>query len=167
MDPDNRRPVDFDTRIALLDGLRRAEEEQGTLNLVRELLGGMEDGRVKFFLTWKSLAYRREHRRLFEEGKYLSLEVEGERAEHVCAFERYVEGETLLAVAPRFFTRLTGRPDGLPLGGEVWGDTRLVLPFETAGSASLRNHFGVFLRDFFLRKSPRHPPGTSGENVTK
>lgn len=86
----------------------------------------MADGRVKLFLTWKSLNYRREHRSLFEAGKYLPLEVLGERSDNVCAFERYSDGETVIAVAPRFFTRL---------GTEAWGDTRLVVPFESAGRA--------------------------------
>ncbi|WP_298270486.1 malto-oligosyltrehalose synthase [Geobacter sp.] len=135
VDPDNRRPVDFEARIALLDELQKAEGDRGTLPLLRELLTTMEDGRVKLCLTRKLLAYRRGHRPLFEEGKYLPLDLEGERADHVCAFERYRNGETVIAVAPRFFTRLGVLAGSLPLGTEAWGDTRLVIPFETAGNA--------------------------------
>ncbi|MBT1073987.1 malto-oligosyltrehalose synthase [Geobacter grbiciae] len=129
VDPDNRRPVDFKKRMAMLAELQRVEREKGTLALARDILQTMADGKVKLFLAWKSLTYRREHRALFEAGKYLPLEVLGERSDHVCAFERYSDGETVIAVAPRFFTRL-GDP---PLGAETWGDTRLVVPFESTG----------------------------------
>lgn len=126
VDPDNRRPVDFEKRMGMLAELQSIERERGALALARALLQTMADGRVKLFLTWKSLNYRREHRSLFEAGKYLPLEVLGERSDNVCAFERYSDGETVIAVAPRFFTRL---------GTEAWGDTRLVVPFESAGRA--------------------------------
>ncbi|WP_306533036.1 malto-oligosyltrehalose synthase [Geobacter sp.] len=135
VDPDNRRPVDFQKRTAMLEGLRTAEAERGTLSLARELLDTMVDGRVKLYLVWKVLCFRREHRALFEQGKYLSLEVQGERSDNVCAFERYRDGETVIAVAPRFYTRLGVPSGGLPLGAEVWKDTRLLIPFEGAGRA--------------------------------
>jgi len=135
VDPDNRRPVDFQKRAVMLEGLRTAEAERGTLVLVRELLETMADGRVKLYLIWKVLCFRREHRSLFELGKYLPLEVQGERSDNVCAFERYNNGETVIAVAPLFFTRLGVPSGGLPLGAEVWGDTRIAVPFESAGRA--------------------------------
>ncbi|GLI36507.1 malto-oligosyltrehalose synthase [Geobacter hydrogenophilus] len=131
VDPDNRRPVEFKTRTEMLAALQSVEREKGTLALARELLETMADGRVKLFLAWKSLTFRREHRALFEVGKYLPLEVLGERSDNVCAFERYSDGETVIAVAPRFFTRLGNSP----LGTETWGDTRIAVPFEGAGCA--------------------------------
>ncbi|AJY68582.1 maltooligosyl trehalose synthase [Geobacter sulfurreducens] len=136
VDPDNRRPVDFDKRSVMLEGLRLAEQERGTLALARELLADMADGRVKLFLVWKTLCFRRDHRSLFEAGKYLPLEVQGERSDNVCAFERYNDGESVIAVAPRFFSRL----GAVPAGGETWQDSRLVIPFESAGCA-YRNIF--------------------------
>ncbi|MBT1074012.1 malto-oligosyltrehalose synthase [Geobacter grbiciae] len=136
VDPDNRRPVDFAKRIAMLDGLRTAEEERGPRALTRELLETMADGRVKLFLIGKALSHRRAHRSLFELGTYLPLEVQGEQSDNVCAFARCHDGAMAIAVVPRFFTRL-GVP---PLGAAVWEDTRLVIPAAGSGRAC-RNIF--------------------------
>ncbi|QSV44575.1 malto-oligosyltrehalose synthase [Geobacter benzoatilyticus] len=133
VDPDNRRPVDFEIRAAMLKELQAAERERGARALVRELLETMDDGRVKLYLTWKLLSHRREHRTVFELGKYLPLEVHGPQSDNVCAFERYNDDKTLIAVAPRFFTRLAAQSRGLLLGADVWEDTRLVIPFESTG----------------------------------
>lgn len=133
VDPDNRRPVDFEIRAAMLKELQAAELERGPLALARELLETMNDGRVKLYLTWKLLSHRRERRTVFELGKYLPLEVHGQQSDNVCAFERYNDEKTLIAVAPRFFTRLAVQSGGLPLGADVWKDTRLVIPFESTG----------------------------------
>ncbi len=133
VDPDNRRTVDFEIRAAMLKELQAAELERGPRALARELLETINDGKGKLFLVWKLLSHRRAHRTVFEFGKYLPLEVQGEQGDNVCAFERYHDGKTLIAVAPRFFTRLGTQAGRLPLGADVWKDTRLVIPFESAG----------------------------------
>jgi (1->4)-alpha-D-glucan 1-alpha-D-glucosylmutase len=133
VDPDNRRPVDFEIRAAMLKELQAAELERGPRALARELLETMNDGRVKLFLIWKLLSHRRAHRTVFELGKYLPIEVHGQQSDNVCAFERYNDDKTLIAVAPRFFTRLAAQSRGLLLGADVWEDTRLVIPFESTG----------------------------------
>jgi (1->4)-alpha-D-glucan 1-alpha-D-glucosylmutase len=134
VDPDNRRPVDYDLRGTLLDALKRAESVTGPIRLVRDLLSTLEDGKIKLYLIRKALSWRNVRRDLFESGRYLPLEVQGEKADNVCAFERSLDLDAVVVVAPRFFTRLTGATDGLPLGSEVWGDTRIVTPFEAPGT---------------------------------
>ena len=134
VDPDNRHPVDYDQRLMLLDALKRAESALDPLRLVRDLLTTMADGKVKLFLIRKALSCRNERRELFESGRYLPLDAQGEKAENVCAFERSLDMESVIVVASRFFTRLTGGRDGLPLGAEVWGDTRIIIPFEGPGT---------------------------------
>ncbi len=135
VDPDNRRPVNFDQRIAALDELARSESEKGILTTAQGLLKGRLDGRIKLYLTWKALSARRNLRELFEQGRYLPLEVLGTRSEHVCAFERSTNSNSVLVIAPRFFSSLIDSPDGLPLGKEVWKDTRIMQPFEPASSS--------------------------------
>jgi (1->4)-alpha-D-glucan 1-alpha-D-glucosylmutase len=128
VDPDNRRPVDFALRRRHLEELGKKEGEEGLLALARELGETMSDGRIKLFLIRQALGLRSARRQLFEEGSYLPLEVRGERADHVCAFERR-RGETLvIVVAPRFFSRLVQNPGERPLGQAVWENTRIVLP---------------------------------------
>jgi len=140
VDPDNRRPVDYTRRMVLLNDLKRAESSIDPLRLAHDLLETMEDGRVKLFLVRKALSLRSSRRELFESGRYLPYEVMGEKAEQVCAFERSLDLEAVVVVAPRFFTRLVSDASGLPLGEEAWGDTRIVAPCEISGS-KYRNVF--------------------------
>ena len=134
VDPDNRRPVDYTLRMVLLNDLNRAESVIDPVRLVRDLLGTKEDGRVKLYLVRKALALRNRRRELFESGRYLPFEVTGEKAEHVCAFERSLNLDAVVVVAPRFFTRLVSDAMDLPLGEDAWGDTRIVVPCEVPGS---------------------------------
>jgi (1->4)-alpha-D-glucan 1-alpha-D-glucosylmutase len=134
VDPDNRRPVDYERRRQLLQGLqgRVAESGPDRRELARELLRSREDGRIKLYVTWQALQCRREHPGLFSTGAYLPVTVTGTGQDHVFSFLRR-QGDALALVAvPRLLTRLPESPDGLPLGAPVWQDTALVLP-EAAG----------------------------------
>ena len=135
---DNRRPVDFSLRRGALDDLVRREAEHGPLETARHLLACRRDGRIKLHLIRKALAFRRDNRALFESGRYQPLTVEGCLQEHVCAFLRCTNGASALVVVPRFCSRLIGDGGGLPLGMELWRDTRVMLPREAAAS-SYRN----------------------------
>jgi (1->4)-alpha-D-glucan 1-alpha-D-glucosylmutase len=127
VDPDNRRPVDYRTRKDLLDELIRLESTVGLLETARAVVGSRSDGRVKLFLTWKALNFRRENREVFETGRYLPLAVDGTCREHICAFARATNDKSILVVVPRFCSRLRRDSGGLPLGPEVWQDTRIIL----------------------------------------
>ena len=142
VDPDNRRPVDYKLRRSLLGQLREriAAEGEDLTDLARELLGSSADGRIKLYLTFRSLGFRQEHSRLFADGAYVPLAGEGDRREHVCAFARTLEGEEALVAVPRLVVGLTEKMEKLPLGAEVWKDTELVLPADRAG-ARYRNLF--------------------------
>jgi len=128
VDPDNRRPVDYASRRAALGEIKALHAERGAAACARALLGCLEDGRIKLYLTWKTLAFRREHEALFRDGDYLPLNVHGPQQERVCAFARSIAGETLVVVVPRLFVTLTGSGERLPVGDAVWGDTRIELP---------------------------------------
>jgi (1->4)-alpha-D-glucan 1-alpha-D-glucosylmutase len=132
VDPDNRRPVEYATRRAVLDALRQriaASREPGDLApFARELIAAKEAGRVKLFVTLLALSMRRENPGLFSEGEYVPLRAEGSRAEHVFAFARRHEGRVALVVVPRLVAKLLAGRQGPPVGPDVWGDTRLPLP---------------------------------------
>ncbi len=121
VDPDNRRPVDFAGRRALLDALR-AGVEADRRGLVRRLIAAPEDGRVKLFVTSEALRFRRANRDLFERGAYVPLEARGARAGHVIAFARVAGERAAVALAGRFFLKLG------PPGARTWGDTEVALP---------------------------------------
>jgi (1->4)-alpha-D-glucan 1-alpha-D-glucosylmutase len=126
VDPDNRRPVDFADRRAALAYIME-KEGSDPRGLIAELLDTMEDGRVKLFLIYKALRIRREKQQLFDKGEYVPLEVEGKFADHVFAFLRKTESQWAITAAPRLLTDVVSE-GRLPLGREVWEDTRILLP---------------------------------------
>ena len=91
VDPDNRRPVDFEKRRAMLAGIR--EEEGSNIDrLIQDLLSTREDGKIKLFLIYRALKARRTHREIFREGAYLPLESAGRFRSHVIAFAGGISG---------------------------------------------------------------------------
>jgi len=135
VDPDNRRPVDFNQRRKLLDELepwledsRRPPEERS--RKVAELLTHWHDGRIKMFLTLAGLRWRRRLRHVFLEGDYLPLEATGGGADHIVAIGRRHGSEVAIAVVPRFPSRITTPEQPLPVGPACWAATQLVIPPE-------------------------------------
>jgi (1->4)-alpha-D-glucan 1-alpha-D-glucosylmutase len=100
VDPDNRRPVDYDVRA---QSLRR-------LGNPATLLRNWKDGRVKLFVTTRSLAARARH----ADVAYRRVDTATENA------VAFLRGDDLLIVVPRLTTRLV-KPPQLPLGN-VWGE---------------------------------------------
>jgi len=142
VDPDNRRPVDYDRRRQLLQAL---QEQVGTAGpdltgTARELLEAREDGRIKLYTIYRTLNYRRAHAELFSAGAYLPVEGSGRCADHVCAFVRQQNQQTILVVVPRLLAQLVTDPRVLPLGPQIWGDSWLSLP-STHASPRYRNLF--------------------------
>jgi (1->4)-alpha-D-glucan 1-alpha-D-glucosylmutase len=124
VDPDNRRPVDFAARAAMLDELKR-REGQALPKLLGELAAKWQDGRIKLYLTYKALTFRREHAALFLDGEYLPVGA----GEHICAFARRSRGGWALVAVPRFVAS-HARPRGALLPPSVWGDAVIKLPAE-------------------------------------
>ena len=131
VDPDNRRPVDYAARQAALQEIKAIHAGEGPAACAQRLLGALPDGRIKLYLTWKTLALRHERESLFREGDYLPLKAHGEHAEQVCAFARRQGNEIVIVAVPRLLRGLLGE-DGrqLPVGATAWGDTWLELPAE-------------------------------------
>jgi (1->4)-alpha-D-glucan 1-alpha-D-glucosylmutase len=104
VDPDNRRPVDFELRRRMLR--ETAADPRPRPQLARELYEKWEDGRIKLFLTHAGLHARREHAELFAGGAYQPLQPEGPAANNLVAFARTAQGRTAVAVAPRLVAGL-------------------------------------------------------------
>ncbi|HEX9189179.1 MAG TPA: malto-oligosyltrehalose synthase, partial [Vicinamibacteria bacterium] len=121
VDPDNRRPVDFERRRLVLAELR-GEADRDAAALASRLLA-RTDGRLKLWVTSRALSLRRSRAALFEEGDYEPLAATGAREQEVVAFARRHEGRAVIAAVGRFFTRL---PDP-PSGEAAWGSTDLRL----------------------------------------
>lgn len=138
VDPDNRRPVDYAARQALLQSVVSGIEADAAARseFVQELVAAPEDGRVKLHAIRSALLARRDLPAVFGSGAYLPLAVAGKRSEHVIAFARLGphsangDGEegAAVVVVPRLTANLTPEGAAAPVGEAVWGDTAIELP---------------------------------------
>jgi (1->4)-alpha-D-glucan 1-alpha-D-glucosylmutase len=135
VDPDNRRPVDFELRNRLLnevDGLLAlAPEERAPA--IAEWVREWKDGRIKLLVTAVGLRLRRELPHVFSGGGYLPLVTEITVPGGAVAFARTeysVDGgnEAVLFAAPRLCLRLMEGASTPPLGGDCWKTSRIMLP---------------------------------------
>jgi len=125
VDPDNRRPVDFEKRRLYLLEIKE-KTEIDILKAIPELLAGREDGRIKLFLIYRGLQQRKKRKRLFQNGDYFQLDIDGQFRNHIICFARRLGNSWAITVLPRFLTAIIGQEE-LPLGKEVWSDTRILL----------------------------------------
>ena len=103
VDPDNRQPVDYETRLAML-----AEIEAGASP--EQILARMDDGMPKLWVLHRALNLRREHLEWFgPEADYTPLMVTGRRADHALGFLR---GGRVAAVVPRWNLKLANNWSG-------------------------------------------------------
>ena len=154
VDPDNRRPVDFNQRRdALRDGAGAPAQH----------LAQWCDGRVKLGVIHRALALRLQAPALFAEGSYIPLKIEGPRAEHAIAFARQLGQSFAIVIATRLAARLldevsspghanqadleAGEVSRVPLvDARVWGETAVLLPVELASRTLL---------DWFSSSAPK------------
>lgn len=114
VDPDNRRPVDYEARKASFDG-----------NLLPEqLLADYRNGVIKQQVIHRLLRVRRRRPELFARAGYEPLDVMGWRREHVVAFMRRFERHCLLVAVPRLCA--AGVTEDRPIASkDFWGDTAI------------------------------------------
>lgn len=121
VDPDNRRPVDYELRKQRLEGVVRAPS--------RDLMEHWQDGRIKLLITHRLLELRRKMPEVFGTGAYVPVATSGAFADKLVAFERRGTGaaESVLVIVPRHTVAL-----GFPALGEVWQDTQVSAAAEGA-----------------------------------
>jgi (1->4)-alpha-D-glucan 1-alpha-D-glucosylmutase len=140
VDPDNRRPVDYNVRMSMLEEIKKREGEVPLKEVAHEMLARMETGMVKLFVVYKALNNRKANRALYENGRYRFLHVTGVRGHNVCAFSRRLGDNSSITAVPRFLTRLIDGPFEMPLGKEIWMETMVAVPADGPG-ISYRNVF--------------------------
>ncbi|MBD3297891.1 MAG: malto-oligosyltrehalose synthase, partial [candidate division Zixibacteria bacterium] len=126
VDPDNRRPVDFDTRRQMCESLHRAFSESRS-SVSEQLLGNWQSGVAKMHVTMSALQLRRDHPALFQQGSYEPLHANGRYVEHMVAFSRLHGNDAALTAVPRLITKL-GPSAEFPIGETVWGDGFITMP---------------------------------------
>lgn len=125
VDPDNRRPVDFEARkkwLADWDGNVDVEDPEA----------------AKAGLTAMGLRFRREKRDLVVQGDYVELQCIGAMAGNGVAFARVWEGEALVALGMRWFSQLVPEDGSYREAAASWGESG-VLPPEALRGRRYRN----------------------------
>ena len=117
VDPDNRRPVDYEERGAVIAAGQS----------FADLLADWPSGGIKLRLVASLLADRRENALFYAKADYTPLTVTGARWTNVVAFARRHGRDYLVVIVPR----LSGKgsaASGLPIGTAYWGNTTIDLP---------------------------------------
>jgi len=127
VDPDNRRPVDYEKRHKFLNEIQRLQETVEKHEVSRILWESRDEGMIKLWFASATLKMRQSDPDLFLKGEYLPLEVEGKYKKHVLAYARRYRNQCLVVIVPLFtFTMTGGREDKL-LDWD-WKDTKVKLP---------------------------------------
>ncbi len=149
VDPDNRRPVDYERRRRML--------REDAARPLPELLRHWDDGAVKLGLLRRVLSLRREAPELFAAGAYQPLQVRGERAGHVVAFARQHGERLAIVVAPRLVARLWPRDPETPPLGRAWRAAHVEVPKAAHGRALRDVLSGEIVEPVRRRSNPQLP----------
>jgi (1->4)-alpha-D-glucan 1-alpha-D-glucosylmutase len=125
VDPDNRRPVDYGARAALIAEFAARERAGELAQLADELTHAWHDGRIKAFVMWRLLHLRRAHAQTFTSSRYLPLASDTADGERIVAFAR----DEIVVAVPRLVRRLADDSGGLRVAFE---DERILLPESAA-----------------------------------
>ena len=132
VDPDSRRPIDYETRSELLKTVLALPKQKRNA-AVLDMLDNWQDGRIKLAVIETLLAYRRDNPMLFARGGNQALTAAGSEADRICAFARRKEEDALIVVVARFPVRCEGERD--------WGGTEINWPHAVEGDAVWRDLF--------------------------
>jgi (1->4)-alpha-D-glucan 1-alpha-D-glucosylmutase len=129
VDPDNRRPVNFERRRRMLEDVEQgtAGDSETRERYLTDLVANPGDGRLKLHVVRAALAARRDRPAAFRSRTYVPLEAAGRSAGRAIAFGRGEGSQRLVAVVPRFLAGhvLSG---GAPTDLGLWNGTGLPLP---------------------------------------
>jgi len=120
VDPDNRRPVDYQSRYESLKAIERNTS-------IEEIWKERTSGNIKIWLTQNLFKIRKAEQELFESGTYLPLDVKGKFAEHVFAFARQFKETWIIVVIPLGLAKLS-EIQNLPVQEIDWANTKFILP---------------------------------------
>lgn len=119
VDPDNRRPVDYQIREQFSQQLEGSS--------IKQLWNDRYNGQIKLWLTQKLFAVRQEQALLFAEGEYIPLKVEGAHKNHLIAYARKHRHTFYITAIPLNLGALAKQQKKTALKID-WADTHLQLP---------------------------------------
>src|SRR5690606_11863489 len=120
-DPDNRRPVDYNTLESQVTEFSVMDEYSGLKNL----WANRSNGHIKTWFVKQLAGLRADYPDLFEKGSYKPLKAEGPLKEQVLAFTREYKTDWLLVVIPLHTASIEENNDHLLID---WSDTTIEVP---------------------------------------
>jgi malto-oligosyltrehalose synthase/4-alpha-glucanotransferase len=126
VDPDNRRPVDYEKRIQWLDAIEERGQEK---EFVNELWSSRKDARIKLWLVHSLMKLRRDNPEVFSEGEYIPLQTDGRYKDHVLAFARKSRRKLYIVALPLHTAQIC-EEQGVDVAEIDWADTKILLPQE-------------------------------------
>jgi (1->4)-alpha-D-glucan 1-alpha-D-glucosylmutase len=123
VDPDNRRPVDYDAR-------------RQSLQEMPPIITDLQDWRsgvIKQQIIRRALRLRAREPELFSRGDYIPLLAEGALADHVFAFSRRHEDKEILVITTRLPAKIA-LPDRPSIPAHSWENTSIILPASSNGT---------------------------------
>lgn len=124
VDPDNRRPVDYEKRDRWLSEIQ--ESTASRAGLFAELWNDWTTGKIKLAVTAWLLEERKSYPLIFRDAAYLPLQVTGTYREHILAFLRQHEQGSYLIALPLHLASIV--EDFQSLSSFDWKDTAIELP---------------------------------------
>jgi (1->4)-alpha-D-glucan 1-alpha-D-glucosylmutase len=129
VDPDNRRPVDYDLREGYL---KKFEEKELDPEDFKQLSANFHTGEIKMFTMLQALQHRREDPGLYTQGDYIPLEVAGEHSGNYIAYARRQNDNYALIVVPALINELHN-PEDLAVDTSRIADLEVIIPKDFPG----------------------------------
>jgi len=124
VDPDNRRPVDYELRSQILQQIKSKESDKK--KLLCFLANHRSEGFEKIYVLYKSLQFRKKHPELFWHGEYIPLLVD-RGDDTVLVYARRWNNQWAIVAVPMNISNKMRSHDRVPKN-EAWNALSLVLP---------------------------------------
>lgn len=148
VDPDNRRPVDYEKRALWLKELKEKAD-------IKDLWASRYEGKIKLWLQHLLLQDRKQHGEEYKSALYLPLEVKGKYADNILAYARKGVASSTVVVVPLNIASIC-EAEQVDIFSINWKNTRIEVP---AGAAENWMHLfskekgktksGIKLEDIF------------------
>lgn len=149
VDPDNRRPVNYEERTNKLKSLNQ-QFQDNPQKLINQLGQNLLDPTIKLFTLTQALQARRVHQEFFLSANYQAVNITGEKSNSVLAFLRNLGEKQAIMVVPMHVSALNLK-DNLPVGKDCWQDTSLQLAEDSTGEwINIFTHANVSLHSTTL-----------------
>jgi (1->4)-alpha-D-glucan 1-alpha-D-glucosylmutase len=123
VDPDNRRPVDYEQRKNMLSEITESGRSE---SLIRYLMENKESGNIKLYTIYKALTERNSLFSLFKYGKYIPAVILGDFKNYATGFFRNFKNQWSLTIVPHHLVSFIPE-NALPLK-HIWHNTHLRVP---------------------------------------